>query len=101
MASATCYFVVIAPMYFPVRAAPGEYLAVFFAPENIWVIDSAADRVLRKCEFPESKLWTVLDQLQEADIIRFYAFSEAFLRRMSHGLEQPQRQVALRLVRRS
>lgn len=94
----TCYFWVIDPIAFPVRAAAGEYLAVFAQHENIWVIDATERCVVRRGSFPESKLWTTLDDLVEQGLIRHLLFDGVSTRRPASPAPSQSRPV-LRLIR--
>ncbi|MES2524017.1 MAG: hypothetical protein V4617_15025 [Gemmatimonadota bacterium] len=69
--TATCYFRVLLPLYFPVMASPGEILAVWPLPENLWVFDAHGDWVIRRRSFPEGKLWSTLEQLLVDEIIQY------------------------------
>ena len=69
--TATCYFLILQPLHFPVRGAPGEYLSVWPLPQNLWVFDARAEWVVRRAAFDEGKLWSVLDELLEHGFIRY------------------------------
>ena len=95
--TATCYFLVLRPLHFPVQAAPGEVLSVWPVPENLWVFDAQGDWVLRRRRFDEGKLWSVLDELLEQGIIQYLADDER-LRRPLPTAAAPSRP-ALRVIR--
>ncbi len=95
--SATCYFLVVQPMRFPIVAAPREVLAVWNLPLNLWVMDPAGEWILRRTSFPEGKLWSVLDQLMHSGVIQYLDDDE----RLRHPLptaDVPSRP-ALRVIR--
>lgn len=64
----TCCFRVHHLMRFPVEAAAGDYLTVMPPKyrENLWVLEPIDLWVVRRCFFPEGKLWTVLADLADA-----------------------------------
>lgn len=95
--NATCYFLILQPLHFPIRGEPGEYLSVWPLEQNLWVMDRAGEWVLRRRAFPEGKLWSVLDELLVAGIIRFLDASEQ-LRRPLPTADVPSRP-ALRVIR--
>ncbi|GAB1345063.1 hypothetical protein MASR1M101_41900 [Gemmatimonas sp.] len=66
--TATCCFLLQAPMHFPVEGQTGDYLAVMPPPlpENLWVLEPAGLWVVRRRHCPEGKLWTVLADLVDA-----------------------------------
>lgn len=68
--SASCYFLVIEPLHFPIRAEPGEYLSVWPLQQNLWVFDRSGDWVVRRGSFEEGKLWSELQRLMEERMIR-------------------------------
>lgn len=82
--SATCYFVVLAPVRFPVEAAPGEYLSVWRGAPNLLVFAASGEHVVRATDFPEGKLWTVLADLLDTRAIS--PLSPAELYRLGHTL---------------
>lgn len=94
----TCYFWILAPLDFPVRAAVGEYLAILGGAENLWVIDETQGAVVRRGSFPEAKLWSALDDLEARGIIRLLSFDDASrMRPPAAGHEQSR--PMLRLIR--
>lgn len=95
---ASCYFRVIAPLYFPVRAQPGDFLGLWSLPQNLWVYDSTGSTVLRRTFFEYGKLWTLLDELLEREVILFLDASAAEqLRRPPAG--EASSRPALKLLR--
>lgn len=90
--SATCYFRVIEPIHFPVRADAGEYLGVWSGPNNLSVHDDTG-AVLRWGCCPEAKLWTVLDGLLDSGRIKFLYGAER-----AAAMRPRQRSTELRLV---
>jgi hypothetical protein len=78
--TATCYFLILQPLHFPVRGEPGEFLSVWALPQNLWVFDARAEWVVRRGAFDEGKLWSVLDELVEQGIIRYLEDDERLRR---------------------
>lgn len=97
--TATCYFRILAPMYFPIRGDAGEYLSVWPCPQNLWVMDPAGEWVIRRGYFPEGKLWSELANLAEAGIIQPLSADDAqWLRHPLPTAAAPSRP-ALRVIR--
>lgn len=97
--TATCYFRILAPMYFPIRGDAGEYLSVWSCPQNLWVMDSAGEWVIRRGYFPEGKLWSELANLADAGIIQPLSADDAqWLRHPLPTAAAPSRP-ALRVIR--
>ena len=96
-AAATCYFRVIEPIHFPVRADAGDALAVWALPMNLWVLDPTGQWVLRRIAFPEARLWSALDDLLCAGLIRYLDAAEP-LRRPLPTADAPSRP-SLRVIR--
>lgn len=95
--TATCYFLILSPLHFPIRGEAGEVLSVWPLPQNLWVFDAQAEWVLRRASFEEGKLWSVLDDLLERGIIRYLSDDER-LRRPLPTAVVPSRPV-LRVIR--
>lgn len=85
-------------MYFPLIAAPGEYLVVLPGANNLRVIDQGGRSVIRRSHFPEGALWTALAALDEDGVIgHLYGLPVARLRALPDLDESPRQ--ALRVVR--
>lgn len=82
--AATCYFRVLAPLRFPVEAAPGQWLSVWSGDPNLLVFAESGEDVVTTGYFPEAKLWTVLADLLDAETIA--PLSSAELYRLGHAL---------------
>lgn len=95
--TATCYFLILQPLHFPIRGEPGEVLSVWPLPQNLWIIDSAAEWVLRRATFDEGKLWSVLDELLERGVIRYLSDDERLRRPLPTAPVQSR--PALRVIR--
>ncbi len=95
--SATCYFLVLQKMHFPVQAEPGEYLSIWSVGPNVWVIDPTGEWVVRRTSFPEGKLWSTLDALLDQGVIR-YLDDDEHLRRPLPTADVPSRPT-LRVIR--
>ena len=59
------YFRANAPLRFPVQMAEGDYLGLMTSgePQNLWVYEPTSLWVVRRGQFEEAKLWSVLDDL--------------------------------------
>lgn len=95
--TATCYFLILQPLHFPIRGAPGEVLSVWPLPQNLWIFDAQAEWVLRRTSFDEGKLWSVLDELLEQGLIRYLSDDERLRRPLPTAPAQPR--PALRVIR--
>lgn len=63
-------------MHFPVEGKTGEYLAVMPppCPENMWVHEASGLWVVRRRQFPEAKLWTLLaDLMDDGTLVMLHA----------------------------
>lgn len=88
-------------MYFPIQAAPGEFLSVWRLSDNLWVYDARTDSVVRRGRFDEGKLWTVLADLIDAGTITPLDFAEHARFRATAQPREGSSRSFLRVVRRA
>ncbi len=72
------YFRVVQPMHFPVPAEPKQFLSVRPGEPNLWVFDETGSWVVRRRQFPEGKLWTVLADLLDKHVIQTLSAADDF-----------------------